>query len=107
MKEASKLKLISNFQMGLNELSFTYKNMHIQYVKNGKMIKATDQYGTTLNIKVDYLTFTESFILQSFCEDYKENIVEILLGHLSNLNRCKKDNKSDRKQGKDSNLQRL
>lgn len=94
MKEISKLKLISNLQIGLNELSFTYNNRHIQYVKNGKNLKATDQYGTTLNIKVDYLTHTEKFFLCNFCEEYKEHIIEILLNHLTNLTRYKRDERS-------------
>jgi hypothetical protein len=78
---ASQIKLIEN-----REISFTYRDKQIQYVKGGSFIKIRHDECTTCNLKLDSLETNERYALNNLIAVNKDYIISVLTRFIKNLN---------------------
>jgi len=78
---ASQINLIEN-----REISFTYREKQIQFVKGGSFIKIRHDEYTTCNLRLDSLETNERYALDNLISANKEYIISVLTRFIKNLN---------------------
>jgi len=78
---ASQIMLIEN-----REISFTYREKQIQYVKGGSFIKIRHDESTTCNLRLDSLESNERYALEHLTKNNEAYIISVLTRFVKNLN---------------------